>query len=199
METTERDAHRASRLFDTLGGTVTDGFPTIHSPVYHTGAGTAYLRTPGVVMLARPRTNVPGLAGFLEGFDPELGFLSYLEDPTPLPDSSQLCKTSGQTCFDDQTEILTDEGWKTFADLNREELVLTMNPQNGRVEFQRPVAYQEFDYDGFAFGFESSSLSFLLTPDHRQWAKTHGSGEYRFHRTWEIANKCFLVKTASEG
>jgi len=199
LETTERDAERASRLFETLGGAVADGFPAIHSPVHHTKAGTAYLRTPGVVMLARPRTNVAGLAGFLEGFDPELGFPSYLDDPTSLPDSSQLCKTAGQTCFDEQTEILTDEGWKLFADLNREELVLTMNPRNGRAEFQKPVAYQEFDYDGFAFGFESSSLSFLLTPDHRQWAKTHGSGEYRFHRTWEIANRRFLVKTASEG
>ena len=99
METTERDAQRASRLFETLGGTVTDGFPAIHSPVYHTGAGTAYLRAPGVVMLARPQTNVVGLAGFLEGFDPELGFPSYLEDPTPLPDSSQLCKTAGQLCY----------------------------------------------------------------------------------------------------
>ena len=99
METTERDAQRASRLFDTLGGTVTDGFPAIHSPVYHTKSGTIYLQAPGVVMLARPRTNVAGLAGFLEGFDPELGFMSYLDDPTPLPDSSQLCKTSGQTCY----------------------------------------------------------------------------------------------------
>jgi flavin-dependent thymidylate synthase len=199
LETTERGAERASRLFDSLGGTVSDGFPAINSSVHHTEAGTAYLKVPGVVMLARPRTNVAGLAGFLEGFDPELGFPGYLDDPTRLPDSSQLCKTAGQTCFDEQTEILTDEGWKSFADLNREELVLTMNPQNGTAEFQKPVAYQEFDYDGFAFGFESSSLSFLLTPDHRQWAKTHGSGEYRFHRTWEIANRRFLVKTASEG
>jgi thymidylate synthase (FAD) len=65
----------------------------------HTAKKTAYLRAPGVVMLARPRTNVAGLAGFLEGFDPELGFPAYLDDPTPLPDSSQLCKTAGQTCY----------------------------------------------------------------------------------------------------
>jgi thymidylate synthase (FAD) len=98
-KTTEREAQRASRLFETLGGTVTDGFPAIHSSVYHTGAGTPYLKAPGVIMLARPQTNVAGLAGFLEGFDSELGFPSYLDDPTPLPDSSQLCKTSGQTCY----------------------------------------------------------------------------------------------------
>jgi flavin-dependent thymidylate synthase len=199
LETTERNAQHASMLFETLGGTVADGFPAIHSPVFHTGAGTTYLKAPGVAMLARPQTNVAGLAGFLEGFDPALGFPAYVDDPTRLPDSSQLCKTAGQTCFDEETELLTDEGWKSFADLNREELVLTMNPRSGRAEFQRPVAYQRFDYDGFMFDFESSSLSFLVTPDHRQWAKNHGSTGYRFHKTWEIASKTFLVKTASAG
>ncbi|MCA1687766.1 MAG: hypothetical protein LC714_04060, partial [Actinobacteria bacterium] len=199
METTGRNAERVSELFEALGGIVADGFPAIHSPVFQTGTGTTYLKAPGVVMLARPRTNVAGLAGFLEGFDPELGFPTYLDDPTSLPDSSQLCKTAGQTCFDEDTEILTDEGWKSFAGLNREELVLTMNPRTGGAEFQKPLAYQRFDYDGFMFGFESSSLSFLITPDHRQWAKTRGSAEYGFSRTWKLANKTFLVRTASDG
>jgi thymidylate synthase (FAD) len=97
LETTERG--RISELFEDLGGVVSDGFPTIHSPVYHTGVGTAYLKAPGVVMLAKPQTNVAGLGGFLEGFDPSSGFPAYLEDPTTLPDSSQLCKTSGQLCY----------------------------------------------------------------------------------------------------
>jgi thymidylate synthase (FAD) len=99
LETTEPRAQRASELFEVLGGTVVDGFPAIHSPVYRTGTNTPFLRLPGVVMLARPHTNVAGLAGFLEGFDPELGFPGYLDDPTRLPDSSQLCKTAGQLCY----------------------------------------------------------------------------------------------------
>ena len=88
-----------SELFEALGGEVVDGFPAVHSPVYRTRAGTTYLRVPGVVMLARPRTNVAGLGGFLEGFDPDLGFQAYVEDPTWLPDSSQVCKTAGQLCY----------------------------------------------------------------------------------------------------
>jgi thymidylate synthase (FAD) len=99
LESTSRDAGRVSELFETLGGAVADGFPAIHSPVFHTRTGTAYLKAPGVVMLARPRTNVAGLAGFLEGFDPDLRFPEYLDDPTLLPDSSQLCKIAGQTCY----------------------------------------------------------------------------------------------------
>ncbi|MGH3144796.1 MAG: FAD-dependent thymidylate synthase [Rubrobacter sp.] len=99
METTQRNAERIAELFEEMGGTVADGFPAIHSPVSHTQARTPYLRAPGVVMLARPQTNVAGLAGFLEGFDPELNFPDYVNDPTSLPDSSQLCKISGQLCY----------------------------------------------------------------------------------------------------
>ncbi len=99
MGTAEPRAQRASELFEALGGTVIDGFPAIHSSVYRTGASTPFLRAPGVVMLARPHTNIAGLAGFLDGFDPNLGFRGYLDDPTRLPASSQLCKTAGQLCY----------------------------------------------------------------------------------------------------
>jgi thymidylate synthase (FAD) len=99
LETVGQKQERLQRLFEELGGGISNGFPTIHSPAYHTPAGTPYLRKPGVVMLAKPQTNVEGLAGFLEGFDTDLRFPEYLDDPTPLPDSSQLCKTAGQACY----------------------------------------------------------------------------------------------------
>ena len=99
METTRQNAERVKDLFHGIGGVVSDGFPAIHSPAYRTQAGTPYLRAPGVVLLAKPQTNVAGLGGFLEGFDPDLRFPEYLDDPTELPDSSQLCKTAGQVCY----------------------------------------------------------------------------------------------------
>ena len=99
METSEQSTELIAELFGELRGEVVDGFPSIHSPVYHTKAGTSYLKAPGVVMLAKPQTNVAGLGGFLKGFDSSLGFPAYIEDPTRLPDSSQLCKTAGQLCY----------------------------------------------------------------------------------------------------
>jgi thymidylate synthase (FAD) len=99
LEITRQNAERAMELFKELGGATTDGFPAIHSPAHRTRAGTPYLRAPGVVMLAKPQTNVAGLLGFLDGFDPELNFPDYVSDPTPLPDSTQLCKISGQVCY----------------------------------------------------------------------------------------------------
>ena len=99
METTQRNQERIAELFEKLGGIVRDGFPAIHSPVRRTQVGTPYLKRPGVVMISKPQANVAGLEGFLEGFDPNLRFTEYLDDPTELPGSSQLCKTAGQTCY----------------------------------------------------------------------------------------------------
>ena len=99
VEGTQREVGSAKGLFQELGGSVDDGFPAIHPAVHHTAAGTAYLKAPGVVVLVRPQTNVRGLGGFLDGFDPSLGFPGYVDDPTMLPDSSQLCKTAGQLCY----------------------------------------------------------------------------------------------------
>ena len=87
-------------LFQRLGGSFSDGFPAIHSPVRRTEeGGVPYLKAPGVVMISRPSANIFGLSGFLEGFDRELRFPEYLDDPAQLPGSSQLAKTAGQVCY----------------------------------------------------------------------------------------------------
>src|SRR5437588_12230903 len=61
--------------------------------------------------------------------------------------AEHLAEVAGRVCFDEETEVLTDEGWKRFAELNRQERVLTLNPQTLQVEFQQPDAYQVYDYD----------------------------------------------------
>lgn len=86
-------------LFAELGGEDPSGFPRIPSDVFHTDAGTPYLKHAGVVMLAKPNVSIEGLRSFLEGFGEEVGFGQYLDDPTPLTPAAQLLKTAGQTCY----------------------------------------------------------------------------------------------------
>lgn len=86
-------------LFQEVNGSDNSGFAAIHAPVYSSPGQTLYLSTPGVVVLARSRTSVDGLAGFLNGFDASLNFPDYLNDPTSLPDGAQLCKIAGQVCY----------------------------------------------------------------------------------------------------
>ncbi|HYY43924.1 MAG TPA: FAD-dependent thymidylate synthase [Actinomycetota bacterium] len=86
-------------LFEKLGGQPNGGFPHIHSPVFRTQTGTPYLRHAGVVLISKPDVDIRGLAGFLEGFDDNLGFPGYLDDPTELTPAATLLKTAGQTCY----------------------------------------------------------------------------------------------------
>ncbi len=74
-------------------------YPGVDSKVFHTEAGTPYLRGPGVAMVSAPAVDLSGLAGFLNGYGPELNFGQYIEDPVLLDDATQLVKVAGQACY----------------------------------------------------------------------------------------------------
>src|SRR5690349_5706705 len=74
-------------------------FPRIPSAAYATERGTPYLRAPGVALISKPAVAVANISDFLNGFAPNLDFPQYLDDPTPLPPGTQLCKTAGQACY----------------------------------------------------------------------------------------------------
>jgi len=80
-------------------------------------------------------------------------------------------------CFDEKTEILTDDGWKFFKDLNRDEKVATLN--DGYLEFDKPTDYIIKDFDGEMYSFLNSSMDFMVTPTHRFWVKSN-KGIYKF-------------------
>ncbi|MBI3572964.1 MAG: FAD-dependent thymidylate synthase [Candidatus Kerfeldbacteria bacterium] len=50
-------------------------------------------------MIAKPEVNLEGLRDFLKGFDPELKFIDYVDDPTMIPAGTQLTKIAGQQCY----------------------------------------------------------------------------------------------------
>src|ERR1043165_1231209 len=75
------------------------GFPFIPAPTFNTDAGTPYLNAPGVHLIAKPAVSLSNLSEFLGGFSPELQFPQYLDDPTPLPPGTELCKVAGQVCY----------------------------------------------------------------------------------------------------
>lgn len=74
-------------------------YPAFHAPSYKTEKGIYYLKEPGVALIAQSVPNPAPLKGFLEGFDPELNFGDYLNDPDKLDPAAQLIKIAGQTCY----------------------------------------------------------------------------------------------------
>ena len=75
------------------------GFPVCPSNPQFTAAGTPYLTVPGVTVVAKPQVRVSNILGFLDGFNDDLNFSQYVEDPTELPPGASVCKMAGQLCY----------------------------------------------------------------------------------------------------
>lgn len=99
---TETARQGAGEPFEELRAWVSGGeagYPSVSAPAVFTSQGTPYLQAPGVALIAKPQVSVGNIADFLGGFAPELHFMQYLDDPTPLPPGAQICKAAGQLCY----------------------------------------------------------------------------------------------------
>jgi hypothetical protein len=75
-------------------------------------------------------------------------------------------------CVSEDTEILTNKGWKIFKDLDGSELIATLNPETKEIEYQKPIAYQKYWYEGEMIRIANSSIDVLVTPEHKFWITT---------------------------
>lgn len=69
-------------------------------------------------------------------------------------------------CFDDETEILTNDGFKFFKDLKDTDTVATLNPITHLLEYQNPTERQVYDWDGDLYHFFGKSFDLVVTPEH---------------------------------
>ncbi len=69
-------------------------------------------------------------------------------------------------CYDDKTEILTENGWKFFKDLTKDENVFTLRSDN-KIELNKPTKLFKYNYEGEMFHFKAKSLDLFVTPNHR--------------------------------
>lgn len=76
-------------------------------------------------------------------------------------------------CYDDQTEVLTNEGWKLFSDLNQNELFYSLSPETHDIELVPANRYICNDYSGEMVSTESQAISLLVTPNHKHYVNTH--------------------------
>lgn len=93
-------------MFEKMNGTLyfpaknqSAPFNAIHAPTFTTKDGIPYLKDSGVILINQPDVCINGLADFLKGFDPDLDFNQYMEDPESDERAAQLIKLAGQLCY----------------------------------------------------------------------------------------------------
>lgn len=70
-------------------------------------------------------------------------------------------------CCSSDTEILTEDGFKLFPELEGSEKVFTLNPDNGEIELITPIRKIGYHYKGNMVHIKNRSFDMLVTPEHR--------------------------------
>ena len=88
-------------------------------------------------------------------------------------------------CFDDKTEVLTENGWKLFADVVDAEKVATVNLGNNELEYQDFTRRIEKEHCGEMVRIQGVRVSAHVTPDHRMVCLDR-EGQYRIREAGEL-------------
>lgn len=96
-------------------------------------------------------------------------------------------------CYDDETEILTETGWKLFKDISNKEIVATLNLTNNELEYHQIDEKIEQNYSGDMFQWEGQQYNLKVTSNHRMLIKQSDDKRYKKQHDWiiEEANKTF--------
>lgn len=84
-------------------------------------------------------------------------------------------------CYDEKTEVLTDQGWKFFKDLNGDEIFYSLDINTQECKFTPAVNCYEYDYNGEMYRVNAQSIDLLITPNHNVlYSKSYDN------KKWEI-------------
>jgi DNA modification methylase len=78
------------------------------------------------------------------------------------------------TCYDDQTEILTEDGWVLFAQLREGMKVATL--EEGRfLRYRKPERIIKAPYDGPMYHIQTRTIDLVVTPNHNMYVRKRRS------------------------
>lgn len=75
------------------------------------------------------------------------------------------------SCYDEDTTVFTDQGFKPFSQLRVEDKVAVLDPVSNTFQFEHPSAIHSGPYKGLMYGYRDRNLDWLVTPTHDMWCK----------------------------
>jgi len=98
----------------------------------------------------------------------------------PTGSTWQLVGSDNYNCYSEDTEILTEDGWKLFSDLKKGDMVSTLGEED--VMSYSPInAIIKHDYTGEMYHVENNAIDILTTPNHKFYVQS-GKGFRKFKR-----------------
>jgi flavin-dependent thymidylate synthase len=77
---------------------------------------------------------------------------------------------TGHGCYDKETEVLTKDGWKFWADVTMTDEFATINTKSYKISYQKPSRLVRFTHKGRMYQVDSPEVDLLVTPNHKMFA-----------------------------
>jgi len=113
-------------------------------------------------------------------------------DTLPFPDRSifdikQIVNkypgTTFLTCYDEETEVLTSDGWKYFREITYDDKIATLDSE-GFLEYQKPIEIISSDYKGDLYDIKSKAIDLCITPNHNVYIRVVQRPRPQRHRIY---------------
>lgn len=127
---------------------------------------------------------------------PEFNDRIHIKEADPVPGRTIERQWDFGLCYSEDTEVLTEQGWKLFKDVDCAiDMIATRDPDTGAMEYARAAFKIAKPYKGEMLEWSSTELNICVTPEHRvpftyrdspgkvhwqsaEWLATHMTGHH---------------------
>ncbi|MFH1823247.1 MAG: ATP-binding protein [archaeon] len=88
-----------------------------------------------------------------------------------------ISKANVQACYSQDTEVLTNEGWRKYGDVGTLKIA-QYNPENKEILFLPHNGLYVYDYNGKMYHFKNKRNDILVTPNHTMLVKPEKKKKY---------------------
>lgn len=92
-----------------------------------------------------------------------------------------------RSCFSEDTELLTAEGWKYFKDITKTDQILTLN-KDKEIEYSFPLEIIKEKYNGQLIEFKNYHCNLLVTPNHKMYVKPRDKSSFILLEAFQAIN-----------
>lgn len=118
--------------------------------------------------------------------DPNM--IKYITDPST---------DMHRDCYDLKTKVLTENGFKYYNEIKKDEKIAQYNPDRDKIEFVMPLHRIYHEYEGKMYQIKGKNIDLLVTPNHRLFFKKVNK-QYKITNANKITNGKYYFKTGAD-
>lgn len=104
---------------------------------------------------------------------------TFISNGMILHNTVTISKANVQACYSEDTDILTENGWKKYNEVSEKEKIAQYNPLDKTIKFITHKGLYVYDYNGEMYHFKNKRNDILVTPEHKMLAKEYSQKKFQ--------------------